>query len=338
MVFFKNIISVGFVFTLAIVMGVCQSCDKMNDARDGAIPLEFKAGLSAVELTKASVEGAFGGFGVGEYDLGLFIGSGHGNDFVPQTDGYQNLRANYVVTAKDNTSYNYNWTFFVYGGEYYPISVKKNLDVSIIAYYPWDETVSNLEAIPFVSSNANDWMVSNEVNYTKDYLSGLQNELLTIPLEFRHLMTCIEVAVTCKRASSIYLTDLAIHDSESSLVQEGLINAYDGTVTPQKIGDVIETEFNTGQYLSPSVIQCYQLIFPAVENVTSERFILTFRFDNHPAASEFRLPVTFSGNTINSFEAGKKYRYRLVLDNIITFEGVTVETDWENEYVEDVEL
>lgn len=335
----NDFITAKLLFVLSLV-SLFQSCDMQIEMDHHEIPLQFNVGVSAVVESKASADPAKVGFGQGEYNIGMFIGTGEGEEFIPQTDGYDNLRARYVVTAKDNTSYNHSWQFYLYGGQYYPISVHRSRDVGIIAYYPWDEDIKDLTSIPFVSSDAHDWMVSDKKEYTKAYLTELKEESLTVPLHFSHLMTCIEVAITSKRVSNVYQTHLILNDAESSLVLKGEINAYTGEIKSDEYGSVIETSYKSNQVLSPNTTQYFQLIFPAVEIQKDGQFSLSFKFDGELANTEFVLPLEFDGGKITKFEKGTKYRYRLILDNIITFEGLSVEDDWDtaSSYIENMEL
>lgn len=316
-------------FGLSVVLLFAVSCGDKSGLKldDETVMLTFaNPSISASVDSKASVDGNNFPFSHTAYELGLWLMQ-KGDLTTPQIDGFNNLKAEYLFADGVN-----QWTYYPFGTEARQtgessLHILKGRDLDIYAYHPWVEGADDITRIPFVSGE-NDWMTA-----VPTYLTSAETVTsVTKSLEFRHLMTCIEVRIQCRYDGNITLTSMTLTDSKGRLVTSGTFDcseedvndAVSGTTGPQI---TVEPKRSLGRNWASTYI-----MMPPVSglDLASKEMKLSFVFNNIEAETEFYLPSTMNGSStpVTEFKRGYKYIYELKLDNTMDFRPVGIEQQW----------
>lgn len=325
-------------YILPIILSLTAvSCSDSPEAppvnEEELIRLELNPVIAAnAETTRTAVNSKNGQLAKGTYKFGVFIYRFKDNDPTkehnPHNKSLINFLAEYTVNDK-NSSWQYTIDEYVYDF----LAVQSGIPYDVYAYFPYTDEASDPENIPFDSSKAEDWLVCDKVLVSADQTSDT-NGKITVPLNFTHLMTCIEVNVRTKYNTNPYIKSATLSDSKSRIGMKGRINLLKDTIKVDDKADKIEQTY--GNLYLTTTNQPFQFIFPAIEgvNIGDLKFTLTYqkRFDNDKRVytSEYTLPLTFTdGKTVTKLESGKKHVYNLVLDHVFTFEGMAIEEEGE---------
>ena len=320
---------------LTALLSLAVSCE--NDSAvssDGmTVDLTFSnPSIRASVDSKGSIDGNNFPYSHTAYEIGLWL-MHPGSDVIPQIEGFDNLKAEYLFADGVN-----RWTYYPFGtgvgqtGES-SLHILKDKAVDIYAYHPWVEGSDDITKIAFVSGE-DDWMTAVPIRLDEDETSTE----LSRTLEFRHLMTCIEVRIQCRYEGSISLTSMTLTDTEGRLVASGTFDCtaedVSDAVTGSK-GNIIKVEpkrsLRGGYWVSTYIMMppVYGL------DLASNEMKLSFVFNNIAAETEFYLPSTMKNSSVpvTEFERGYKYIYELKLDNTMDFRPVGIEKQWQTQTI-----
>ncbi|MDR2129903.1 MAG: fimbrillin family protein [Odoribacteraceae bacterium] len=329
---------------LLACLALLASCGEppAGDPGTGIVPLKFSVEVSPVAPTKAPpISGAE--FPSGKYTLGLWICNHEATPslFTPVMTGYGNLEANVDVTA-DGPNMRYDWSYRVDGTTFYnTLGVRQGTNFDIYACHPHVPGAAKPTEIPFTSGQT-DWMVAHHDNFAT---TPGQTEA-TANLTFSHVMTCIQVNITCRYIGSVILSKMTLIDTDGNgLYSSGKINACTApgpgslVLDPATRADRISIEPNAT--LNNYSTRSFYIIMPEVawpdevDDNELGRFVLSFVYNGTVDGEDvFPLPRTIRNTTntddvtINAFETGKCYIYNLRLDNQIHFESMEVSDTW----------
>lgn len=319
---------------LTALLSLAVSCE--NDSAvssDGmTVDLTFSnPSIRASVDSKGSIDGNNFPYSHTAYEIGLWL-MHPGSDVIPQIEGFDNLKAEYLFADGVN-----RWTYYPFGtgagqtGES-SLHILKGRDLDIYAYYPWLGDVTDITRIKF-DSGETDWMTAVPIHLTyEETMTSVKKSL-----EFRHLMTCIEVRIQCKYDGNIALTSMTLTDSKGRLITSGIFdctaedinNAVSGTTGPQ-------ITIKPNRSLSRNLTSTY-FIMPPVSglDLASNEMKLSFVFNNIEAEKEFYLPSIMDNSTtpVTEFKRGYKYIYELTLDNTMDFRPVGVEQQWKTQTI-----
>lgn len=303
--------------SLPLILSALVSCEpgRLDPVDDGAkVSLNFsQPSIVSSPPSKGLIKGSNFPNSHNPYHLGLWLMSENSYD-VPQIQGFGNMKAEYHIADGVN-----RWLYYPFGADEAgraSLDILRDRPLDIYAYYPWVEGASDITRIPFVSGEE-DWMVATPVKLTQ----GQTASAVETNLAFRHLMTCIQVNITCKYEGAISLTSMSLTDSKERLIASGTFSCVDGSVTGTKVGTITITPRRA---LKDYFVHFY-ILMPQVGgmNLSEGEMKLSFVFNGIDAETEFVLPPTMklSGVDMNidEFKAGYKYVYNLTLDNTMDF-------------------
>ena len=277
---------------------------------------------------------------------------------LPNTDYYVDHSISFYICEKrtfiphingSNNRLTYLRNYYSYRSDSYSFSwpsgtpqARIGHDIDIYAYYPRVNKTFDPDAVPFTTNSQTDWMWADPVT-----IDNVSTENKTVPLNFHHAMTCIEVRLSTRYTSSIDLYQIKLSDAQSKLVSLGTINITNGSLNYNSSQPSITISGNNytnrlpvhrddnNSYLS------YSFIMPEKEFSEGD-LKLTFIYDRQndngwhqtPGRADFIIPTTFTNSEGNSasvtkFETGKRYILNLMIDNtdlIVPLSFVT--DDW----------
>lgn len=277
---------------------------------------------------------------------------------LPNTDYYVDHSISFYICEKrtfiphingSNNRLTYLRNYYSYRSDSYSFSwpsgtpqARIGHDIDIYAYYPRVNKTFDPDAVPFTTNSQTDWMWADPVT-----IENVSTENKTVPLNFHHAMTCIEVRLSTRYTSSIDLYQIKLSDAQSKLVSLGTINITNGSLNYNSSQPSITISGNNytnrlpvhrddnNSYLS------YSFIMPEKEFSEGD-LKLTFIYDRQndngwhqtPGRADFIIPTTFTNSEGNSasvtkFETGKRYILNLMIDNtdlIVPLSFVT--DDW----------
>ena len=257
------------------------------------------------------------------YPVGLWL-MRDGETVTPQIEGFANMKAELRIA--DGL---YSWAYYP-GGNVASngVHILKAKPLDVRAYYPWRDGVNDLTKIPFTSGE-DDWMVAAPV----DLSAGQTTGAVVVPLEFSHIMTCIEVGISLRYEGSVTLNSVTLNDSKGRLLSGGTFNASNGEISGTP-GPTLSLS-NLGRGLRGGASTSVYIIMPEIAEVAAGQINIRFVFNNIPV--EFPLPLTMKvggqTQTIDAFKKGYKYTYKLTLDNTLDFVPVGFEDKWITEEV-----
>ena len=293
------------------------------------VRLELSARVHAAGAPESRVLGDDENFPVGDYRFGTWICySDSLPKFVPSKIGYANLQTDMKVDRDGKQT----WKYTFENGRDGTLNVSRGVPVHIYTFYPRPQNgphATQPDNVPF-TSGPTDWMWAMESIAGED-LEGRQT---TVSLKFGHAMTCLRIIIKCKYAGS-KLTSITLKDKKKRIYTGGTMNLAERKLTLDE-GDrtgELKVEYNTP--LSTTEKDLY-IFMPAVEGYEDGDFTLSFVFDKNPAKTEFSIPKKIKGPDgtdvlIENFETGKRYTYRLTLDNPMIFVPAGVDDSWTTE-------
>lgn len=344
-----NILSILLLLAMSLLTGCGQEESVLpDDDGSGDVRLDLSARMytgGTMESRTTGNETVFTDFAVGTYNFGTWV-CHHEDDpknFVPTKNGYANIPTEMKVSDAGQS-----WLYTFPNRPPTSLNVSRHVPIDIYMFSPRPTTGTQAERPDAVSftSGLNDWM------WAKTSVDGemLTGDAVPVTLRFSHAMTCLRIAITAKHPGSS-LTSITLKDGKSEeskrLYAGGLLD-----LAKQEL--VLEEKDRTGQVKVTNSSQLsidpakptYVNIFmppPAMGEgeVYEGDFTLSFVFNNNAAKTEFTIPKTITTEgkpvDIGNFEAGKRYTYKLTLDNPVTFAPVEVDDQWETVY-EDLEL
>lgn len=339
--------------TLLLALSLLTACGQeknvpLPDEGNSEVRLDLSARMSAggtMESRATGNEPVFDDFADGSYSFGTWVCHHEEDpkDFVPTKNGYANIPT--AMTVSDDGQ---SWLYTFPNRPATSLNVSRGIPIDIYMFSPRPTTGTQAErpdAVPFTSGK-DDWMWA-KTSVSKETLTG---DKVSVPIKFSHAMTCLRVAITAKHPGSS-LTSITLNDRKSEeskrLYAGGLLDlAGQALVLEDKdrTGQVKVT-YNTALGTEPTKPTFVNIFMPPPAIVGGEvyegDFTLSFVFNGNTAKTEFIIPKTINaeGETVDlgNFEAGKRYTYRLTLDNPVIFAPVEVDDQWETVY-EDLEL
>lgn len=311
---------------------------------NGEVRLDLSARMSAggtMESRATGNEPVFVDFADGNYNFGTWVCHHEEDpkDFVPTKNGYANIPTAMTVSGGVQS-----WLYTFPNRPATSLNVSRKIPIDIYMFSPRPTTGTQAErpdAVPFTSGK-DDWM------WAKTSVEGktLTGDKVSVPIKFSHAMTCLRVAITAKHPGSS-LTSITLKDGKNRLYASGILN-----LAKQEL--ILEDENLTGQVkvtnssqlsIDPTKPTYVNIFMPPPAIAEGEKyagdFVLSFVFNGNAAKTEFTIPKTINAEgkpvDIGNFEAGKRYTYRLTLDNPVIFAPVEVDDQWETVY-EDLEL
>ena len=303
------------------------SCEKENGGSTGVKYISFSASVNAkvdydVKATKADE----GKFGVGEHKMGLWICNA---DLSPILNEFKNCRIEY--TRRDNNSE--VWKF--YGGDQIwedAIPVDDERAIKIYSYYPYAENVTDITAVPF-TSGVHNYFYSEPVELDDELATSDEVE---VALNYKPVMTCIEVAVKSNMENTIAVNEVTLTDvSGANIITKGTFNATNGEVTASDEEKVSNMSFHSDEGLllttgddTPKI----SFIIPKYSNY-SGNFKLSFKFNGVEGLSGYTIPEAVASETDGDLKEGKKYIITLQLNEEMKLGTVGFKTvaDWNND-------
>jgi hypothetical protein len=284
------------------------------------------------------------------HEIGFSI-SGAGAPATPHMAGYGNIYARLVPADPVGANSTYNkWNIQLQDGNYYQkIPLYKNRgNVDFYAYYPYNQNVTDITAIPFDAqaihphvstiSAANDYMW-----YAKTGIDPTQAAHLTQGAQFKHAMTCIHIYFMLNTVGYVHVRHVEIEtvDGGSWIPLAGTYNATNGAVTTTSYGNKLRMNtrgyaygYRYGSSLSTGSDQCnFAFVIPeiaAASTTTDSKLRLTLYFnrddlDTTPQLSEpyiidLSKLSTASGTGGNyGLRTGYKYYFYARCDDFVKF-------------------
>lgn len=318
-------------FIYSLCFALFFSCSKKETDNAGVKHITFSATVNAqLNFDTKAVDGT--AFGVGEHSLGIYVCDSEQSPsyLYPVFEEYGNCEA--VYTLYDDSQE--DWRFYGGGRQWANwIAVDNGTPVDIYSYHPWIEGLSDLTAIPFETGGV-DYMWCEPVSLTSSQTSG--DGEVNVNLNYRHLLTCVEIAVKANVNDAIMLNSISLKDvTGANIPSKGTFNATNGEVAiadSDKIESVSRQvdQMLTNDDTTPKV--CF--IFPKYEGYNADNFELSFNFNGKEGLTKFVIPsnITATGN----LETGKKYIITLQLNEAMKFSVVEFKTtdDWNPEIQE----
>lgn len=319
---------------------LCISCNKsdVGDER-GLKHIGFSAAISAApDYSVKAIDGSQ--FGVGTHYMGLWVcnGAETPSHLSPILNEFKNCRIEYSL-YEDNSE---QWNFYGNGRSWSnSIAVDNGTAVDIYSYYPWDESITDITSIPF-ASGCTDYLWCAPVILSEEQTTG--DDVLDVTLNYRHVMTCIEVSVKANANNAIKMDELTLADiTGSNIAASGTFNAATGEVNISS-GTMTDTlSFTNGgngvMLANDDTTPRISFIFPEYENYSADNFELSFKFNGIEGATKFKVPSSITGT--GKLEAGKKYIVNLQLNEAMKFTVADFKTtdDWNDEiYQTDIVL
>lgn len=339
---------------LLLALSLFASCGQeesvpLPDEDNGEVRLDLSARMSAggtMESRATGNEPVFVDFADGTYSFGTWVCHHEEDpkDFVPTKNGYANIPTAMTVSGGVQS-----WLYTFPNRPATSLNVSRKIPIDIYMFSPRPTTGTQAEcpdAVPFTSGSS-DWMWA-KISVSKETLTG---DRVSVPIKFSHAMTCLRIAITAKHPGSS-LTSITLKDGKSEeskrLYAGGLLNLAKQELVlgdENLTGQVKVTYNNTALGTDPANPKFFYIFMPPPamdkDEVYKGDFVLSFVFNGNAAKTEFTIPKTINteGETVDigNFEAGKRYTYRLTLDNPVIFVPVEVDDQWETVY-EDLEL
>ncbi len=334
----KKIVPICFLMTVLAVSG-CKD-DDFGSPSAGAeyVPLVLELGSIGVQAElKAAIEGS--AFPSDRYLFGICIHdyTGGVTDPAPMMDGYDDIEATAVVKGTTVTwNYRYSLSTNEVTETYSGLSLLKNVPAILHAYYPYNPDLTGSQthdAIRFTTNEQKDWMYSYPpVTFDAEQTSDPTTPA-TASLNFRHVMTCIEVSLQNLyegdiTLDSITLTDTS-DDAEGRLCSGGTFSAVTGEVTvteADRTKSITIDKFSDKTVINSRDSKSYYFIIPPISGYDGS-LELSFRFNGSEKAAVWPIPTSIGGRdlTVKGFEKESKYKYTLKVDNTMEFAAVEVD-------------
>lgn len=341
-----NILFTPLLLALPLLLAACGQEENVPfpDEGNGEVRLDLSARMSAggtMESQATRDEPSFEDFANGSYSFGTWV-CHHEDDpseFVPTKNGYAN-----IPTAMTMSDGGQSWLYTFPNRPATSLNVSRRVPIDIYMFSPRPTTGTQAERPDAVSftSGKDDWM------WAKTSVDGatLTGDEVPVPIKFSHAMTCLRIAITAKHPGSS-LTSITLKDGKNRLYAGGMMDLARQALVLEdnnRTGQVKVT-YNTALGTDSAKPTYFYLFMPPPAMGDGETyagdFTLSFVFNGNVAKTEFTIPRTINaGETsvkIGNFEAGKRYTYRLTLDNPVIFAPVEVDNQWETVY-EDLEL
>ena len=343
-----------FYILILALLALTACSDKPNDEPSDLVSLDLLTPVIVAEneSRQKPVEGTFFPYiGLTQYyvapgnnvylywEVSMFVCEN--GSFNPHLTGSNNrrtiVRTNYLYSSSTGT-WNKSWSWFDGTPQ-----ARIGHDIDIYAYYPRVDETFDPDAVPFTTKSQLDWMWADPVT-----IDNVSTENKTVPLNFHHAMTCIEVRLSTLYTSSIDLYQITLTDAKKELVSSGTMDIRDGslTYTPNQQKITITSSWDGVERIPVyndvnSSYRSFCFIMP--EKVFSEgdlklTFIYDRQYDNGwhptPGRADFTIPTTFTNSegtsvSVKKFETGKRYILNLMIDNtdlIVPLSFVT--DDW----------
>ena len=342
----------SYILILAL-LALTACSDKPNDEPSDLVSLDLLTPVIVAEneSRQKPVEGTFFPYiGLTQYyvapgnnvylywEVSMFVCEN--GSFNPHLTGSNNrrtiVRTNYLYSSSTGT-WNKSWSWFDGTPQ-----ARIGHDIDIYTYYPRVDETFDPDAVPFTTKSQLDWMWADPVT-----IDNVSTENKTVPLNFHHAMTCIEVRLSTLYTSSIDLYQITLTDAKKELVSSGTMDIRDGSLTYTPNQKTITITSSGGVERLPvyndvnSSYRSFCFIMPEKEFSEGDlklTFIYDRQYDNGwhptPGRADFTIPTTFTNSEGNSvsvtkFETGKRYILNLMIDNtdlIVPLSFVT--DDW----------
>ncbi len=305
----------------------------------GGVRIDFTAGIAASAEpvgVRAAVEGNQFPVRDEAYNIGVWICEYESGDSPSQFSPLytvDNMKISLTAGLDNSNQYKQTWKYLLSGQWVNMLFVSEGTtQFDAYAYYPHTTGAAsfNPTSVPF-RSGSTDWMWADRKQFT-----NVGHEI-SVPLQFSHAMTCLEVRVECKYASdTMVLNSITLSDSKSRLLLSGTMNLVDHTLNTEVVTPSGSLTLTPQVKLRADSAQVFHFIVPEVSNYENGDFTLSFKFNPNSIVKNgettFSIPNTITSGgsdvTISSFETGKRYVYRLTLDNRLRFEPVGVDESW----------
>lgn len=313
---------------------VCMGCSSKKDADTSRlVPISFDVSIvDGVQTKTPGVSGSkflFDSYryntsnGRSEYNFAVWIcDRGTSRQHMA---GLANMSCMYYAYQDDSKSYlNVPASY-----------MKSKTPIDVIAYYPRISNNSDPHSVAFDTKNQYDWMC-----YFHSYDAAETDvDNLPVAINFRHIMTCVEVWIKCKYSTQASVSKITLYDKtgEKTLVASGIFDAETGALSNLSMTNSITiTGNNTGNnQLSEGSWQKYSFIMPEYTGFTGTNLAFKFTFNSDvEGRKEYVLSNTLTDAdvqpvVIDGFETGKRYIYELSLDNTLLIEPLRMyEQQW----------
>lgn len=274
------------------------------------------------------------------HNFGMWI-CRHDDTHQPYLDWMQNIQSTYNPAVIEQRE---AWIFHYQGTQHIRIGIKPADTVDIYAYYPYIQGVTDPRQIKFESGRY-DLMRAKTYGVNAEPIDTAKNKAreVDVNLEFTHTLSCIQIDLVSDNPSMMTLNKIVLHDArrpnpqadeKNFLHRGGYMNIVTGEITH---ADSLRCDSIVLPNLATSIStdiekSTISIMIPEVTGFEDDRFYITFTIDGLESPSKFFLPrnLVKDGNpiTINGFETGKIYLYRLHISNDIRFEGVSLSDKW----------
>lgn len=278
-------------------------------------------------------------FPIGTHLIGLWVckhqEENFGGEHEPAMEHYENIRAELRVagTAGKPETYQQTWQYTYNNNLHDYLNVERGKPIDLFAYTPRSDsqTGKDLTAVPFASGKT-DWMWSAPLHCDDD---DPNSNIIQAPLVFYHAMTCLDVMVKCTHGN-IRLTSITLQDEHEPgrIYTKGTMNLVTRKLNLSDTDKSDELKLTYNNSLSSSVYTSFRIIIPPVANYNGG-FKLQFTFSGSEAEHTFSIPTEMNNDVkVTAFETGKRYVYKLTMDNTLHFEAVGIDDKWNDEEFE----
>lgn len=331
----------GSTVALLCALLLSASCSKepaperMVPASDG-VRIGFTADIAASAEpagVRAAVEGTRFPVRDEAYNIGVWVCEYENTDTPSQFSPLyliDNMKCS-LTASLENSAYKETWSYYLNSQWINMLFVSEGTSsFDAYAYYPHTTGSFDPMSVPF-RSGSTDWMWAD-----RKQLTNVGHEI-SVPLQFSHAMTCLEVRMECKYASdTLVLNSITLSDSKSRLLLSGTMNLVNHTLNTDGVTPSGSLTLTPQVKLGAGSTQVIHFIMPEVSNYENGDFTLSFRFNPNNIVKNgettFSIPNTITSGgtdvTVSAFETGKRYVYRLTLDNRLRFEPVGVDDSW----------
>ena len=334
-----------------LLLAVPVSCVKEN-AQEGRgarlVPEVAISGSHIVSGTRAAYSGTTF---TKDKTLGLSIcvhEEGMPAVFEPFLTGYGNIKA----TSTDDTGD--SWTFYsnaigVSLSELYLTSRQDRTRADIYAYAPYMDGVSDITAIPVDFSQNQDVMYAVQNGVSNRDIDPEVNAEIPVPLTFRHLLCRLRFGFKLEYAGSNHLMDyITIKKTGAGttpLYSQGTFNALTGSISAGQ-ADSVRVKFkgtNTsdhehyGLFSNAGGYTYFDFLLYPTDFAADGDLTVIFTIDDFRHEYVIRREdIKHSDGVTYGFQPGCSYDFQFQLDNYVHLKGITIQSSWTPDVLEDV--
>lgn len=323
-----------FSMTMTLMLAIQISCSDISDdtkinGTEETMILTFNPMLDT-DVTATRGQNVFIGTDLtstsgSKIDIGFWICDENLCDddhpFVPYSNDMDNMKAEYNPKSMESES----WLFTYDNDTHHHIGLRQGSSISIYAYHPYSEFTMDSEfsprQVPFKAGLDDILWVQPIKDKTVEHDPDSKDKM-TVPLIFRHALTCIRIDIKNKHSGSVRLEHATLRDNYSEkglLYENGTFDITTGDVTINRESSInsIKLENLKLEITNKNYTSVYFILTP-IDNYSDGLFSVDFDFGEKILS--LPLPCCVKDNEEqHDFISGNMYVYKVDLNNEMTF-------------------